>query len=228
MKRALLLALLASGCSGQLLANAGDWDAYRRVRTSTSVEERLSHSQNYLAGQPKGRYRDEVKAWYDESETRYFEHARKTRSGLLEYLEILPRGPHAKAARERLAELDLARKYEKRREERLSEEAGALLEKLSDADALRKTVVREIGLWSKQLASIRSFGDRTSALPHELIYHFRLEPPEGHCASGHCKKSVGLDYAIPDSGRLRARKVVFDVVLELEQGGVSSATVTGP
>ncbi len=228
MRWAALCLFGVTACSGQLTATPRDWDAYRRVRTATTVEERLSASQDYLARLPEGRYRNEVSAWYSKSEPRYYAHARKTRSGLLEYLDTLPRGPHAKAAAERLAELDLARKYRERREERLTEEGQALIEKLADADAMRRTVVREVGAWARRLAGIRSFGERTSALPHELIYHFRLESPEGRCQGSRCVKTLGLSYAIPDSGRLRARKAVFDIVLQLDRGGVASAGMTGP
>lgn len=230
MKRLGIAALLfgtLSACA-TLTANKTEYEAYRRVRVAKSVEQRLSESDSYLRGHPQGRYQAEVRRWFNDAEPDYFAEARASRAGLIRYLNHLPQGPHAERATERLAELALADAHERRRETELTEQGAALVEKLSDADRMRAGVISEFQSWIAALATLPKWRVRTHELPHEFIYRYRMLEPKARCSAERCLKSVSLPYAIPDAGRLRARRALFDVVLRLEQGVVSSAVLRGP
>lgn len=221
-------AALAIGCGSQLTASPEDYAAYRKTRLAEDTEARLLASEHYLREHPTGRWAAEVRAWFERAEPAFFTKHKGSRAGLEHYLDTLPGGPHAARAAERLAELDLARRYAAAREERYDEEARALVEKLGDADRLRRDVVRTVGHWTTHLASIRSWGGRTSDLPHQLIHDYRVAAPAAGCDAQRCIKSLSLPYAIPDRGRLTARSAVVDVVLELERAAVVGARLGGP
>jgi hypothetical protein len=226
-----LLALSLVGCGSvgqQMTAHPADYQHYRDTRTAKTSEARLAASFTYLEKEPEGRWRDEVKAWFDRAEPAYYQRAENSLERLHSYLATLPRGPHAKDAQDRIAEFKLAGGFAKAREDRLLDEARENEEKLKDADEMRRTVVREFSLWAGQLSQIHTWGRPTSELDSELIYHFRLEPPEGRCAEELCKKSVSLPFAIPDQGKLVPRQVVFDATFELFRGGVVRARLAGP
>lgn len=225
------LVLALSGCGATLdpvLASKSDYELYREVRLASTLEGRLAASHEYLKREPHGRFRVEVERWFSRTEPGYFVRAKDSLPRLRKYLDTLPDGPHARQAAERIVELELARRYAARREDRLTEEARALEEKLADAATLRQHVVDVLAELSRHLAGIRSFGQPTSALDHELIFAFRLEDPPARCEGQLCKKTLALPYAIPDGGRLAARKALLDVVIELEDGGVRRASIAGP
>lgn len=227
------LVLVALGCLGcaatqAMTADPVDYELYRRTRTAETSEARLSASFEYLERVPEGRWREEVKAWFDRAEPLFYQRAAKSVAGCEAYLSTLPRGPHGKAAAERIAELQLAGRIERQRDAELLEEALGIEQKLADAEAMRKAVVREIGDWTSRLASIPSFGQPTSELPHETIHHFRVLEPAARCADERCLKSVALPYAIPDGKRLSPRKALFDVELTLYRGNVVRARLSGP
>ena len=230
MRRLAAMALVctATGACATLTMDKAEYEAYRRVRVSDTVEQRLRESDAYLRRHPRGRYGAAVRRWFNSAEPRYFEAARATRGGLVRYLDHLPRGPHATNATERRAELALAEAYERRRAAELTEQGAALEEKLSDADRMRGQVVSEFQTWIGALATLPKWGIRTHELPHEFIYRFRMLEPAARCSTERCVKAVSLPYAIPDSGRLRARRALFDVVLRLEQGAVRGAIIQGP
>jgi hypothetical protein len=211
-----------------VVASKPDYELYRKTRIAPTLEQRLAASAEYLRTHPGGRFRREVERWFEPAERAYFAQARGDRARLQAYLETLPNGPHAKQAAEQIVELELVREYARRREERLTEQARAVEEKLADASSMRQSVVDALAAWSRHLSGIRSFGQPTSALDHELIFAWRLEEPAARCAGDLCKKSLGLPYAIPDSGRQAPRKALLDVVIELERGGVARALLAGP
>jgi hypothetical protein len=223
--------LVAVACGSALdpvLANRSDYDAYRRTRTAGTLEERLAQADAYLRAHPDGRFREEVSRWFVPAERDYFRRAHDQAPKLRAYLDALPRGPHAQQAADRLVELELAAKYARRRDERLTEQARALEEKLSDAARMRRDVVETLATFSRHLSAIRSFGRPTSELHHELLYDWRIAEPAARCVGDRCVKAIALPYAIPDGGRLAPRKALIDVVIELERGGVTRAAIAGP
>ncbi|MEZ4224051.1 MAG: hypothetical protein R3B13_24090 [Polyangiaceae bacterium] len=222
----LTLAII-SGCE-PFTASKHEYEAYRRVRVANSVEGRLQASESYLRHHPSGTHRQEVEQWFEDAEPRYFTAQRDSQSGLVRYLDLMPSGPHAAAATERLRELALAAAYERRRNADIAEQGSDLMEKLSDAERLRKQVVSDLGAWVSRLAALPRWRVRTHELPHEFIYEYRMSEPEAHCGVDRCLKPLSLAYAIPDGGRLRARRALLDVVLELKDGAVVSARLSGP
>jgi hypothetical protein len=232
MSRWIFVAALASvscGASTQsLTADTTDYELYRRTRTATTSEGRLSASFEYLEREPDGRWNAEVEAWFNRAEPLYYEASSASAPGLEAYMSALPRGPHAKLAAERLLEIRAGARMARERDSELLDEALGVEQKLADADEMRRAVVREIRDWSNRLATIPSFGMPTSELPHETIHHFRVLEPVAKCADERCSKALSFPYAIPDGKRLSPRKVVFDVELTLVRGNVASARLRGP
>jgi hypothetical protein len=224
---ALSLILIQLGCSA-LLSNREEYVAYRRTRTAAGLEARLVASQSYLDSYRGGRYRARVQRWFDALEPRYFATARESRRGLERYLTTLPRGPHAAHARERLAELDLARRNEQRREQRLTEEARRVEEKLADAAAMREAILRQVSQWSARLAAIRSFGEPQAALGAAFLTPYQSAEPKLRCTPERCAKTFSFPYAIPADKKLVARRAIFDVTLDLEDDTVQRAVLGGP
>jgi hypothetical protein len=224
-------AALVLGCGSALdpvLASKPDYEAYRKTRTADTHEARLSQSQAYLKQHRDGRFRAAVERWFVPAERTYFAAAHDDVAKLRAYLDVLPDGPHAKQAADRIVELELVAQYARRRDERLTDQARAVEEKLSDAAAMRRELVDGFAAFCRHLAGIRSFGRPTGELDHELLYDWRLKEPRARCDGDRCVKALALPYAIPDSGRLAPRQALYDVVFELERGGVKSAAIVGP
>lgn len=232
MRRSLvLLAGLSLGCgaaSEALTADPVDYDKFRRTRTAETSEARLRASFEYLEQVPDGRWRDQVKSWFDRAEPLYYERARDSVPALERYLGTLPDGPHGKLAAERINELRSSRRATRQRDAEVLEDALGVEQRLADADQSRKVAVRAIAEWSASLSGVTSFGKPTSELHHELIHHYRVEAPAARCADERCLKSVILSYSIPESRRLATRKMVFDVELVLYRGTVVKARLAGP
>lgn len=233
MKRAALAGVLAaalSACSvsNRLVANRTDYVLYRDTRTAPSLLARLRASDRYLREMPHGRFRAEVRAWFDRAEPRFFQDAHDRPSLLRAYLRAMPEGPHARAAADRLAEFELLNTYRARHEasneaflERVESEQAA-------AEAGRKRLLRTVSELTAELASIQTFGQPTSALDDRLIYTFRLEPPRGECNESHCAKTFRIEYAIPANKTLVQREAELVLSFDLEQGGVERAALEGP
>ncbi|MCC6216582.1 MAG: hypothetical protein IT376_17100 [Polyangiaceae bacterium] len=217
-----------AGCWRTLGVDAADYDLYRRTRTAPTEEERLAAAEQYLRERPRGEYAPEVRAAIGRDEPGFWERSHGTRRGLETYLETLPYGPHAEEAAERLAELDLRRRYARRRAADLDEAALELTERLEDAAESRRAFLREVTAWSVRLASIRSWGARTAELDRSFLHAWRIAEPAARCRDATCTKSLSLVYAVPDGGRLRAHRAVFDVQLELERGLLARGRLTGP
>lgn len=228
---ALALALGANACGGvwrQLSAGPEEFEHYRTAQTAPEVGQRLQAAFLYLQKYPEGNYAAELRAWFERVEPDYYARLSTRSSGLRAYLERLPDGPHATAAREKLAELELARGFALKHSRELSQEARDLEAKLAGAERLRDALIAEYSSWVRQLAAISAFGQLTSELDAEFIRHWRVDSPPAKCRGDHCVKLVTLPYAIPAGGKLRARRAVFDVRLELSGGKVQRAVITGP
>lgn len=228
MKRLAWLLVLLAGCGSPLTAQPRDYALYRKTRIAKTSEARLTASHRYLSDMPEGQWRDEVKSWFERAEPIYYERAQHTPDGLHAYLDTLPEGPHAKAARERIQELELRDRSARSRSDAAVAEAMGVTARLVDADALRREVVASVARWTGLLSGIRTWGQPTSELGGDFIYRFRLEQPRPRCDDTRCKKSVSLMYAVPDGKKLAARKAIFDVDLELYRSGVSRARLAGP
>jgi hypothetical protein len=225
-----LCILISAACAPlrQITAEPGDFAAYRAYRTGSTLERRLSAAQRYLREYPDGRWGAEVEAWFLPAEERYWARARTSLPRLRTYLEVLPGGPHAGAAVRRARELILERAYARDRERDLLARAAAIEADLARAERGRRDVLVTFVRFVDHLSRVRSFGQRTSALDHRLIFDWRLTPPYGSCVLGSCRKALALDYAIPEDRQIVQRMALFDVVFELDRGDLRRALVTGP
>ncbi len=227
----LALALLLNACGGvgrQLRSGPHEFEAYRQARAAADVGSRLSAAQRYLTRYPQGEFEPELRAWFIRTEPKYYERLNTRRSGLEHYLRLMPDGPHAVAARDRLAELDMAQEYSRRRSAKLAADAARVEDRLATAERLRDALVVEYSSWIRMLGAIDTWGKPSSELAPEFIRRWRVEAPAARCVAEHCVKLVNLPYAIPAGGKLRARRAIFDVRLELSSGGVARAVITGP
>lgn len=227
----LLTSTLLVGCAAgrQVTAGVGDYDAYRRVRMTHTLEQRLAEAWRYLREHPDGRWNKEVRAWFEPAEKSYIERAHDNVERLRMYLDALPDGPHANQAAERIAELGLAVQYRRQHEQRFLSHARAVEKRLADAQAMRHELVGRFSNWARRVAAIRSFGQRTDELPAAFVFPWRLQQPEARCSGLVCKKTLSLPYAIPEEKKLSPRRAIFDVLLQLDQKGhVTQAVITGP
>ncbi len=228
---ALLVASLAwlTGCGvgNRMLASRQDYALYRETRVAPSAEARLTAAGRYLREEPEGRFRPEVRAWFEAFEARFFAEAHDRPSLLRAYLRALPHGPHADAAAARLVEFGLLNAYHDRREAASEQFILRAESELDHAEAARSDLLK---VWSELfalLANVRSFGQPTSALDDQLIYRFRLEPPAGHCEVGTCSKPFTRPYWLPTKSGFVAREADFTLDFQLEAGGVERVSVSG-
>ena len=101
-----LLLLSACAVPRQMLASPGDLADYRVVRTAANEGRRLYEMQRYLARHPDGAFAAEVRGAFDAEEAAFFERAKTSRAGALDYVVDLPEGPHVEAARALLVLFD--------------------------------------------------------------------------------------------------------------------------
>lgn len=228
---AVLLGLASSGCgaAAQLTASPEDHADYRRARSAEKREEQLSLAWQYLETHPKGRYRDEVRAWFGPAEAEYYLASEQSVAGLRAYLQLLPEGPHAENAQERLDYLRGKRRRLQGEEAALAARGLRLNQKLDRADERRKALLKELRRWVILLSSIRSFGQPTTNLSEGLLLAFRWQEPVGKCRGRRCTKVLTLDYLIPDAGRLQERAAIVEILIELDADGkVARAVLAGP
>jgi hypothetical protein len=220
-----LLALVVAACGvgQQWTAGRDEYRLYRETRIAPSEEARLGAAQSYLERYPNGVYRDDVRRYFLPAEEAYFYWSRDSLPRLRAYLAAMPRGPRARAVAARIVELESTVEFAQRRERRFFDKVSNIESSLSSAAQSRRRFLAEVSDWSRLLAGIRSFGEPTSRLDHELIYRFRLTEPRGSCATDRCRKEFTLAYEIPDHGKLLRREVRAAVELELDGGGVMRA-----
>jgi hypothetical protein len=113
--KALAVACIAcGGCAvpRQMLASSGDLSDYRDFRVAKHEGTRLARAETYLQRHPGGAWSEEVRRAFDVEEPAWFEAAKTSRIGTVDYIVDLPHGPHIEAARALLGlyyepELDL-------------------------------------------------------------------------------------------------------------------------
>ena len=228
--RVLLVALaaLASACGAgqQWTAGRDEYRLYRTTRVAPTEEQRLGAAHDYLKRYPDGVYRDEVRDFFVPAEEAYFYRSRDSLPKLRAYLAAVPSGPRAKAAAARVIELESTRAAYERRDQRFLRRASIIEDSLAGAAESRRAFLAEVTEWSRLLAGIRTFGEPTSRLDHELIYRFRLTEPRGVCGADRCRKGLALSFRVPDSGKLLLREVSGSVELALDENGVISARLS--
>lgn len=222
--------VMALGCGGagqQLVTSPEEFHRYRVARAAPELEARLVAIEIYLERYPRGAYAEELRRRFAQAEPFYYQRLSGSERGLRRYLEVLPEGPHAEAAADRLSLLARVRAQEERRAARLDAEASELATRLGEAEKSREHLVREYSRWLRLLSELSSFGQRTSELSAEWLVAWRTEDPPARCRGDTCTKLLNLPYIIPAGKRLRARSAVFDISLRLEAGLLVEAKITG-
>ena len=225
------LSLMGSGCASvgdQMTASVDDYGQYRTVRTAKTVERRLAASSRYLREMPKGRFRDQVRAWFEPAEAAYFERIRDDERRLRAYLRLLPDGPHAEDARTCLADLRALRRFKAARQAEFDRSVARFEAQLAQAQQQRSEFVARFVRFVRYAATNRAWGEPTWELEPGFLVDWRLRDPPARCRDGRCVKTIVFDYAIPDLREIAPRQAVMDVVVELERGMVSRMVVTGP
>lgn len=225
---AVALLLTTSGCGsalGTVAAPQAEYVAFRNVRTARKVEDRLAASSKYLQAYPEGRWREEVRPWFERAEARYWSRREETYEGLAEYLALLPRGPHAARA-----ELELRQHKARNRETQASdllEQARSREARLAGKARAREAARDAFGAWVGRLIGIETWGDRTSALGSEFLFEWRIDKPRARCIDARCAKLVELPFELP-GGETGERVMMFEVVLQLREAVVVEARLEGP
>lgn len=231
-----LVALLAAfgalaGCADvrrRATVSVEEYAAYRRFRVAPTLERKLARGYDYLAQNPGGAFRPEVAAWFFPSARAYVARHPDDRDALETFLGSVPSGPLADRAAERLVQLDILSRYRARQERAFDEHVARLEGRLEAADAGRRELVSGVSRWVRRIASIRSWGGRTSELDSDFIYAYRLTEPAARCDDESCEKTITVAYAVPEGKSQSDREAVYDVGLRLEKGGVGAAWLTGP
>jgi|GEM_PF-710580 len=227
-----VLGTAALGCStisntaGTFIANQSEYVAYRTVRTANDIAGRLSASDQYLSEYPNGRWADELRPWYQQTELQYWNAVQNYPEGLEQYLLTVPNGQHAKEAREKLALINDSNAAHQRHMEELSVASTETLlaEYTRQRDHARKLFTE----WVSHAMAVQSWGQRTSRLPHETIFAWRIDRPRGTCEDDHCVKSLEVEYRLPGGGEEAERLFLMDVVFELDQGMLQEIRLQGP
>lgn len=214
---------VACGAGQQWTAGRDEYRLYRASRVAPTEEQRLGAANDYLTRYPDGVYREEVREYFVPAEEAYFYGSRNSLPKLRAYLAAMPSGPRAKAVAARIVELESTRSAYERRDQRFLQKAQHIESTLAGAAESRRAFLAEVTEWSRLLSGIRSFGEPTSRLDHELIYRFRLTEPHGVCTADRCRKEIALGFQVPDAGTLRKRDVQASLELELDPSGLLRA-----
>lgn len=225
-----VLALAAAGCASvaeTLIAPQDEYLAYRRVRTSDQLEQRLAESWAYMDRYPRGQWAVEVRRWFLRAELTYYEDNRESAAGLAAYLRVLPNGPHAAEAR---AALDVYRARARQDQtELLGLAAQYTEERLAALAAERERARDAVPAWLGRLLAIETWGERTSHLDSDFLFAWRIDPPGAKCSDRVCTRSESIPFSLPGGGEDASRVMVLDVVLRLDaNGGVEQAALAGP
>jgi hypothetical protein len=224
-------ALVLGACAGplaQIGSDREDYWAYRQFRTGSTIDARLGAAHRYLRDWPHGKFRHQVREWFDVREPAFFRSVGDDLLGMRRYLAALPDGPHGEIASARMAQLQRLRELARERDAAEIAGARAVQARLVLAQQMRDAFIGAVGQWSRDCSSIKTWGGRTSELDHEFIFRFRMVQPEARCDVERCIKSLSIDYAVPEGTTLVARQAVFDVVIVLDGGGVAAARISGP
>lgn len=233
MKRSLVVAVLSwplLACAGlpTLTESPEEYHLYRTARVAPTLEERLHAADSYLRDVPRGRRAARLRTWFVGAEEKYYLQAFDRLPNLYAYRAALPNGPHIQEVNSRIAALEARRT---RRVARVSEEdarIAATEARLRAADADRRAFVATFKDWTARLLRIQSFGQPPSKLAEETLSALGSTDTAEACRGDRCRKLLPLRYEVPGERELVAREALLEVELELEQGLLRRARITGP
>jgi hypothetical protein len=214
----------ACASTARITGDFGEYRSYRQTRVATTLEEKLGASDRYLRQFPKGDYADEVRRWFAPAESRYFKLSLAKLSRLRAYLAVMPRGPHAEAAAERITELESVRVYAARREQRMLERAQAFEQRLAQAAEQRRAFLREFALLTRLLAATHTFRRPISELDPQLL----LRQSASDCEGDHCLTVLSFTYAVPEDKVLIERVVDLALEVTLDHGRLKQLSLSAP
>ena len=232
----LILAFSFTGCTAgkTFIATASDYEAYSKTRVGKTIAIRLAADAKYLKDRPNGVYRDEVKADFAEKETAFYRARASTMSGLEEYLDLIPDGPHSGDAKVALNAL----RSHKDAPDALAVAAEETRRRLEANARSRALALAEVTHWFDALMNTESFASPLANGPKELVVPFSLGLPAPVCelvepakqgVARKCTKSQSADFVIPRKKSYEEREILFDVTLELDARDVPlRAVVAGP
>jgi hypothetical protein len=222
--------LLLGACSGALrpfASNPDDYGQYRAVRTSKGFEERLRAGWSYLRDFPEGRWRIEVKAWFERAEATYLERFWDDRARLAKYLQLVPDSPRSSLVASRIAVLDAAQRTAIEQERAELAAARETERRFAEARKQRETLIASYQDWLKRIASIRTWGQPLASLDASFARELREAPPSAVCVETGCTKSLALPFAVADAGQLVPREALLSIEVELKDDAVVRARIRG-
>lgn len=229
------LASLVGCTSGKaFIATAGDYADYRETRVSRTFEGRVGAAGRYLERHPHGAYVEEVKPYFERAELLFYESNEKTIDGLEAYLDALPKGPHAAAARDALSFL----RERSNRPDDLLVAAASTRRRLEQNAALRARAREALSAWLERSMTRSLFTTPFDEAPKEVLVPFVLGLPEPRCSTidppergavRRCAKVLSLPYVIPVKRSYESRELTFEVTIETDaRGRARRVVVSGP
>lgn len=215
-----------AACSPQrFVASPDDYRDYRRVRTALTLGGRLRAAEEYLKARPKGAFAEELKALFDEEEARYFESAKTSQGGTLEYLTFLPSGPHADAAHSLLVAWNM--RIEEGEGVTLLAEARRTEARLAGAQLQRQLVGETIFEGLKAIGDLALYNRTRETLPEPAK---RFLAGSGGATWGPMPISTTRDlfFVIPTNLERESRLATLTLSLVLDGARVRRARLSGP
>jgi len=230
-----LACVVTAGCQAQgFIASPSDYADHRATRVAPTFEARLAAAQRYLEEHPDGRYRDEVRAFFDPAEEAFYGAKKDSEAGLRAYLAALPKGPHREQAGRRIGELETAARSARAELQRSSAEVEA---RVSGRAATQRARVRgEIQTWVRRFVDPAAYAAPLSAARADLIVPFALSLPSPRCAlldvpegavARRCAKLLDLPYSVEGERGAEPREATIEITLDQDARGVPLGVVIG-
>ena len=222
--QALSLATLLLGCAvgNRVAAPRGDYALYRQTRVAKTPAERLGAGSRYLRELPEGRFRAEVRAWFEVAEPRFVADAHDRPSLLRAYLRELPSGPHAQQVRDRLEEFALMNAYRGRKAAERERFVQRVETEFAAAKAGRESLIETLSSLVSAMAKTQSFGQPPSALDPAL------SPAPETCSADRCERVFDMEYSVPTRQGLVPRTARLTLQIELQSGALVRIRLAGP
>ncbi|MFO0555279.1 MAG: hypothetical protein U0271_43280 [Polyangiaceae bacterium] len=217
----LAIAALGSGCAWAS-ASSYEYGTYRRVRTETTLDKRLTAASAYLAAYPNGAYAPSVRTWFARTEDEFFTSHAKSVAGLEAYLAALPDGSHGAKARSLPPRVERASLMAS-----LLAAAKLTEERLAAAAASCATARRDFSTWIAELSDPATYTVPIAEGSADLVSLFSATEPQPVCYAADppetgqvCTKEIALGYQIPVKPNLVEREAAFLLTIELDERGV--------
>lgn len=222
----ILLSLALSACAElrPLTAASADQEDYQTLRLLSNEGERLAAAERYLARHPDGAWAAEVRGQYERAEEAYFEQAKESRGGAIDYLALLPEGPHADAAMAAVRAFDghIADDETAHLVEAARRSTAAL-----DAAAKERREAAEFVLQSAVV--LLTSGTIGRSIPDNAALRQLLEGSRSGTWGGTPHQRLAVwSYLVPTSSGQEPRELAATVEVEEDDGRVVRAFLRGP